>query len=863
MPVATSTELIGATRPLKAASNLLRAVTWGGGGSGSQPPRALFVYPTGLSMSTLTAHTTTVSTVNKAILPVSVEGLAPATIEGLAAVADDAAVCRHTGTHVLAALRHAGTCSVLAMEPSLASGQLVWTQLAATSALHAPPSALCINKHFTSLEVMFALENGSVWQWLPQDAVGDAEAGTSYGNRCLVGQMPASSKPVACHYSHHPRLVMLWDAQAAYHCDLRMPGDKLATVATLKELARGGAARRFERVMSASGDTAHPFQSVFTTPSSLCVLDHRRPNTPLVEWHHQQRQAPTFLCATPASPICGAAMAASPRTIIATCTPDNGECVVYQCGAGTGEMQGRALGTPWSANAWARSENTALTRLDTIRTGTIGATMLPAVDGGNAVHIYRASRQGVLSTQRLAFDSPDEPAGSQLRCSTGWQRVHQSLVAKGSRHVEDAAEVMAAPAGKPELLPFKHALLMARALRLKGVDAWKVWSKSAERPANIPHHPETAYKHDGWQGWVHWLGKGLPPSQKEQAEAALALGKTQLDAAQKDLAKLEQRWNNPNHQKKLKRAAQAEVDTAQAAVDQAHSALAAASIVYDAIEKPPSHAEMLHTCHDAFASLVPLRVMEEDLIASQLLAPRPVSTGQPRSTALPATTAPASVSSATHSAVSSSSQPGAASAADDGVSSDDEPLHLPPPPKKTAEQWLAKVLPQGKSLSAQDLVQAARKNKPGVPARELVGALQGPEFRSSRIRNLFSQSTPLAVQVTVQRQGLAEASAQAHGAFGDEHLVGAGYVAARETSEFASRFADVYNNSSFDELPPTHAALAGSAAMAALGKAAQGTPAPPAAHGSPPLRSKRRATPSTRATSTVRRTKVRLSHCCA
>ena len=28
------------------------------------------------------------------------------------------------------------------------------------------------------------------------------------------------------------------------------------------------------------------------------------------------------------------------------------------------------------------------------------------------------------------------------------------------------------------------------------------------RPVNIPSTPEGVYKHDGWQGWGHWLGTG-------------------------------------------------------------------------------------------------------------------------------------------------------------------------------------------------------------------------------------------------------------------------------------------------------------------------------------------------------------------
>ena len=37
---------------------------------------------------------------------------------------------------------------------------------------------------------------------------------------------------------------------------------------------------------------------------------------------------------------------------------------------------------------------------------------------------------------------------------------------------------------------------------------WKAWCKNGMRPPNVPSHPDRTYKHDGWQGWGHWLGTG-------------------------------------------------------------------------------------------------------------------------------------------------------------------------------------------------------------------------------------------------------------------------------------------------------------------------------------------------------------------
>jgi hypothetical protein len=61
---------------------------------------------------------------------------------------------------------------------------------------------------------------------------------------------------------------------------------------------------------------------------------------------------------------------------------------------------------------------------------------------------------------------------------------------------------------RQEFLPFKKALLYARALKLKTVKEWETWRITGSRPANIPSTPQVVYKHDGWQGYGHWLGTG-------------------------------------------------------------------------------------------------------------------------------------------------------------------------------------------------------------------------------------------------------------------------------------------------------------------------------------------------------------------
>ena len=55
-------------------------------------------------------------------------------------------------------------------------------------------------------------------------------------------------------------------------------------------------------------------------------------------------------------------------------------------------------------------------------------------------------------------------------------------------------------------LPFEEAREFVRSLNLKSGDEWIAYSKSGNRPANIPSAPHTVYKNDGWISWPDWLG---------------------------------------------------------------------------------------------------------------------------------------------------------------------------------------------------------------------------------------------------------------------------------------------------------------------------------------------------------------------
>jgi hypothetical protein len=59
------------------------------------------------------------------------------------------------------------------------------------------------------------------------------------------------------------------------------------------------------------------------------------------------------------------------------------------------------------------------------------------------------------------------------------------------------------------MLPFAVGRAYARKLELKGERGWKEWSKSGQRPSDIPGNPNKVYRDDGWISWPDWLGNAM------------------------------------------------------------------------------------------------------------------------------------------------------------------------------------------------------------------------------------------------------------------------------------------------------------------------------------------------------------------
>ena len=56
------------------------------------------------------------------------------------------------------------------------------------------------------------------------------------------------------------------------------------------------------------------------------------------------------------------------------------------------------------------------------------------------------------------------------------------------------------------MLSFARARQFVHTLKLTSKKEWKEWSKSGQRPVNIPGGPHNTYRGDGWVSLPDWLG---------------------------------------------------------------------------------------------------------------------------------------------------------------------------------------------------------------------------------------------------------------------------------------------------------------------------------------------------------------------
>jgi hypothetical protein len=69
---------------------------------------------------------------------------------------------------------------------------------------------------------------------------------------------------------------------------------------------------------------------------------------------------------------------------------------------------------------------------------------------------------------------------------------------------------------KKQFRSFENAREFAQSLKLKNSQQWRAFSKSSNRPEDVPSTPYEYYKNKGWVNWGNFLGTGNIQSQKKQ-----------------------------------------------------------------------------------------------------------------------------------------------------------------------------------------------------------------------------------------------------------------------------------------------------------------------------------------------------------
>ena len=81
---------------------------------------------------------------------------------------------------------------------------------------------------------------------------------------------------------------------------------------------------------------------------------------------------------------------------------------------------------------------------------------------------------------------------------------------------------------KGNYLSFAVARAIVRKLKLRSNKEWKAWSKSGQRPSNIPSNPHQVYRDDGWISMPDWLGYGSSGGGGSQSSSSSSATKASL-----------------------------------------------------------------------------------------------------------------------------------------------------------------------------------------------------------------------------------------------------------------------------------------------------------------------------------------------
>jgi superfamily II DNA/RNA helicase len=114
-----------------------------------------------------------------------------------------------------------------------------------------------------------------------------------------------------------------------------------------------------------------------------------------------------------------------------------------------------------------------------------------------------------LKNSQFPYDIPSTP--DSVYKNKGWESYGDFL---GTRNISSA---------KREFRPFKEAREYIRSLAFKNSQEWREFTKSDERPEDIPTNPHTVYDKEEWIGIPDWIGnknrnRNIPYTSFEEAK---------------------------------------------------------------------------------------------------------------------------------------------------------------------------------------------------------------------------------------------------------------------------------------------------------------------------------------------------------
>ena len=191
-------------------------------------------------------------------------------------------------------------------------------------------------------------------------------------------------------------------------------------------------------------------------------------------------------------------------------------------------LQRTVSGTPVMLSRWFSSPTAAMRRFRQHPEALIGLVKPAATRKSTSTSATWASRDGGPPKNVLrAGDKPQQKASFKRLGSTTqtpkffhgsiarrfpvssrmalgrWERTGGKATTPSSSRVLCSASSGDSPG---DWRPFDEARDYVKSLGIKSSKEWQDWSKSGQRPPDIPSDPDQVYKEEGWQSWGDFLG---------------------------------------------------------------------------------------------------------------------------------------------------------------------------------------------------------------------------------------------------------------------------------------------------------------------------------------------------------------------